>query len=312
MAFPLQFRSYRLAGLLVCAVLIPCAAGAQTAGQRYNPAEAAALSSRIATLEEQIRHLNGQVEQLNFQVRRLEDELRRAAADPKYRFQMLGQGATGQSTVGVMRPRQPQMQVQTQPVGQGGIASGPGAQPQSLGQVPGRPLDLSQALGQPLPGTLGAQNQQAGSGGQMFLGQSGQQQNPQLALAPSGDPKDVYDLSYGYILRGEFDTAEASFRQFLAQFPADPLAGNAQYWLGESMFARGMYRDAAEAFLKGYSDYPEGAKAPESLYKLGLSLKELGQADAACSTFAEIPRRYPRAAQAVLERARGEATKSGC
>jgi tol-pal system protein YbgF len=185
----------------------------------------------------------------------------------------------------------------------------PGAPPQNLGQVPGQPLDLSSALGQPLP-----ESQQQQTLGAPTLGTpvQGGQQNPQLVLAPSSDPKDAYDLSYGYILRGEFDLAEASFKQFLTQFPNDPLAGNAQYWLGESLFARGSYRDAADAFLKGYSDYPASAKAPDSLYKLGMSLKELGQAEAACSSFSEIARRYPNAPQAVRERARSEMQKSGC
>ena len=313
-----QFRLTRLACVALCLAFAPGLtfapgeASAQLFGKRDNGQDAE-MALRLSTLEDQVRQLNGQIEQLTFQVRQLQDQMQRAAADYEYRFQQLGQGGTGGSGA-VVQPQQPQVTQQAQPqvATQSGstVISG---QPQTLGQVPGQPLDLSSALEQPLGGSG-----QFGSGDGPVQGQQGTgllgtgQANTQLAAAPTNDPKDLYDLSYGYILRGEFDTAEASFRQFLAQFPGDPLAGNAQYWLGESLFARGLYRDSADAFLKGYSEYPQGAKAPESLYKLGMSLKELGQGEAACSTFSEIPRRYPKAPQAVLERARTEAQKSGC
>lgn len=275
--------------VLAMAAVLPASALAQSG---YDPASAANMSLRIGQLEEQIRHLNGQVEQLGFQVRQLQDHIQRMSEDTEYRFQEMGRGGTPGAGPGVasQQPLQPP---------QGGVYQPPGQQ-----QAPGQPLDLSRALGQPLDtGTP--------QGGQM-LGAPPQPLGAQLVAAPTNDPKDAYDLSYGYILRGEFDMAEISFRDFLARFPGDDLAGNAQYWLGESLYARAHYRDAADAFLKGFNDYPQGAKAPDSLYKLGMSLKELGQTDAACSTFSEIARRYPRAPQAVQERARSEMQKSGC
>jgi len=288
--------------------LVPGLASAQLFGKREQDSQ---MAVRLSTLEDQVRQLNGQIEQLSHQLRQLQDQMQRASADYEYRFQQLGQGGgAGGGSVPIQPRTQPQSQSTQQPVPH--VMAQPGTsvsgQPQTLGQVPGQPLDLSGALDNSQ--TFGGSNT---FGGTQTLGQppAGTQSN-QLAMAPSGDPKDAYDLSYGYILRGEFGTAEQSFRQFLQQYPNDPLAGNAQYWLGESLFARGLYRDAADAFLKGYSEYPQSAKAPESLYKLGLSLKELGQGQAACSTFAEIPRRYPKAPQAVLERARNEQQKSGC
>ncbi len=317
-------RLTRLACVALAAALLPAAASAQF-NQRLSQADAAAMSVRMTTLEEQVRQLNGQIQQMTYQMQQLQDQLRRMSEDNEYRFQMLGQGggpgggSTSSATV-VARPpvNQPQVNVIR-----------PAVQPQTLGQVPvgqgggqvgiqggGQPLDLSSALNQPLPNSGIVQDQTFGTGGVTTQGGANQgfgtQDNTQLVLAPSGDPKDAYDLSYGYILRGEFDLAEQSFRQFLAQHPADPLAGNAQYWLGESQFARGRYREAADTFLKGYSQYPSSAKAPDSLYKLGMSLKELGQTDAACSSFAEIARTYPNAPQAVQERARSEIQKSGC
>lgn len=305
MSFILSDRLTCAAAVALAMIALPPAALAQSG---YDPASAANMSLRITTLEDQIRQLNGQVEQLTFQLRQMQDMMRRMSEDTEYRFQEMGHGGVPANAPSVAG--QPHvMQYPQQPSGQ------PQMLGQGLGQAPtgapvqgaGQPLDLSQALGQ--PGTLGLG--QPGQQGQI-LGAPPQPLGAQLVAAPTNSPKDAYDLSYGYILRGEFDLAEASFRDFLTRFPGDELAGNAQYWLGESLYARGNYRDAADAFLKGFNNYPDSAKAPDSLYKLGMSLKELGQTDAACSTFAELPRRYPRAPQAVQERARSEMQKSGC
>jgi len=98
----------------------------------------------------------------------------------------------------------------------------------------------------------------------------------------------------------------------LQRFPNDPLAGNAQYWLGESLFVRGQYRSAAGAFLKGYQNYGRNAKAPESLLRLAMSLQRLGQKDAACSSFNELASKYPSAPPHVRTSAQAERQKAGC
>ena len=90
------------------------------------------------------------------------------------------------------------------------------------------------------------------------------------------NPKQLYETAYGYLLQRDYGAAEAAFDEFLRRHPNDPLAGNAQYWLGESLYVRGQYRAAAGAFLKGYQTYARSAKAPESLLKLAMSLQRLG------------------------------------
>src|SRR4029077_8236968 len=58
------------------------------------------------------------------------------------------------------------------------------------------------------------------------------------AVTPTGDPKADYDKSYSFITSGRYDLAETSFRSFLTAYPKSDLAANAQYFLGESLFAR--------------------------------------------------------------------------
>jgi tol-pal system protein YbgF len=131
-------------------------------------------------------------------------------------------------------------------------------------------------------------------------------------MAPTATPKDEYDLAYGYILRGDFEAAEASFRQFLAAYPTDRLAGNAEYWLGESFYRRGKYRAAADAFLKTYTAHGDSPKAPDSLARLGASLRALDENEAACATFAEFGRKFPRASADLKRQVQAEQKRANC
>jgi tol-pal system protein YbgF len=124
--------------------------------------------------------------------------------------------------------------------------------------------------------------------------------------------KQLYETAYGYLLQRDYGAAEAAFDEFLRRHPNDPLAGNAQYWLGESLYVRGQYRAAAGAFLKGYQTYAKSAKAPESLLKLAMSLQRLGQKDAACSSFSELTTKFPSAPAHVKTTAQTERQRAGC
>ena len=140
-------------------------------------------------------------------------------------------------------------------------------------------------------------------------------QRPTPAAIPGGDagnPKQLYETAYGYLLQQNYGAAETAFDDFLARHPNDALAGNAQYWLGESFFVRGQYKQAAGAFLKGYQTYARSAKAPDSLLKLAMSLDRLGQKEAACTSYSELNSRFPTAAQNIKARADSERRRIGC
>jgi TolA-binding protein len=106
---------------------------------------------------------------------------------------------------------------------------------------------------------------------------------------PNSDAQSLYEHGYGSMLQRDYGTAETSFRQLIASYPNEPLAGSAQYWIGESYYARGQYKSAADA-----------------------SLAELGQKDPACSTFNELAAKFPQAPEHILDQAKGERKKSGC
>ena len=133
-----------------------------------------------------------------------------------------------------------------------------------------------------------------------------------LASFPPADAATLYNQGYGDLLRRDYPSAEIAFRRLIESHPNDKLAGDAQYWLGESYYVRGQYKDAADAFLKGYKSYGASPKAPDSLLKLGMSLAALGRKEAACSSFAELGTKFPAAPSHVREDAAAERRKAGC
>ncbi|MGH6737254.1 MAG: tol-pal system protein YbgF [Methyloceanibacter sp.] len=133
-----------------------------------------------------------------------------------------------------------------------------------------------------------------------------------LAALPDSDAQALYEQGYGDFLQHDYPGAEKAFSKLVAQYPKDPLAGSAQYWVGETYFLRGQHKKAADAFLAGYRKYSGGDKAPDTLLKLGMSLTALGEKDAACSTFKELGDRFPKAPDHVRDQAKGESKKAGC
>ncbi len=132
-----------------------------------------------------------------------------------------------------------------------------------------------------------------------------------LGHSATGDPEAVYERSYESLLRRRFNDAEVGFRSFLDQHRDHSLAGNAQYWLGETYYVQGDYKQAAQAFLSGYRDFPKSRKAADSLLKLGLSLNRLGQKEQACAAYMQVGSQFPKAAEA-RKRAQSEIKRAGC
>lgn len=128
---------------------------------------------------------------------------------------------------------------------------------------------------------------------------------------PAGSPMEQYNYAYSLLAQGKYDAAEAAFRSFLGVHGNDDLAGNAQYWLGQSLFVRGRYNDAAREFVAGYQSYPQSQKAPAYLLKIGISLGKIGQKQEACDVFAELKNRYPNSPESK-ERRPAEEQTAGC
>lgn len=111
---------------------------------------------------------------------------------------------------------------------------------------------------------------------------------------------------------GDTGAAEQDFLLILENYPTDKLAGNAQYWLGETYYKDGNYTKAAVAFGKGYEKYKDGNKGADSLYKLGLSMSQLGKKNEACAAFKALPTEFAKAEAELKNKAKTQASKLGC
>ena len=136
-------------------------------------------------------------------------------------------------------------------------------------------------------------------------------EQPEVTL-PSGDPAAQYDFAFSQLRRGDFAAAEAAFGAFLDAHPDDALAGNAQYWLGETFYVRKDYPRAAEAFLKGFQSYSDSNKGPDSLLKLGMTLSAMEKMAEACAAFDELEARYPDAIPAIKNQTEAQKARLGC
>jgi len=114
------------------------------------------------------------------------------------------------------------------------------------------------------------------------------------------------------VKKQEYASAESALRQFVTTNPNDELAGNAQYWLGETYYVRGSYQEAAQQFLTGYQKYPKSPKAPDNLLKLGLSLANTGKAKEACAAYGRFTSEYANASEFLKRRVREERQRLAC
>ncbi|MDR2902018.1 MAG: tol-pal system protein YbgF [Lactobacillales bacterium] len=135
---------------------------------------------------------------------------------------------------------------------------------------------------------------------------------PAAAVPAKVDAKGDYDKAYDLLKKGDYDKAEAAFGAFLKKYPKSDLAGNANYWLGESYYARQKYEQAVGIFADGISKYKSNSKAADNMLKLGITLKALGKKDEACTAFKTLPVEFPKAAETLKQRAKDEAVKLSC
>jgi tol-pal system protein YbgF len=129
---------------------------------------------------------------------------------------------------------------------------------------------------------------------------------------PQGSAQEQYGYAFGLVRQQDFKNAELALKSFLQKHPNDPLAGNAQFWLGQTYFVRGDNAAAAAAFAEGYQKYPQGPKASEDLLKLGISLNNQGRKPDACAIFSRLDRDFPRLEQSLKDSEIQEKKRAGC
>ena len=116
----------------------------------------------------------------------------------------------------------------------------------------------------------------------------------------------AYQAAYDTMKGGDLERALKGFRAFGAQYPRHDLADNAQYWVGECLYADKNFKQALGEFRRVIDDYPDGNKVPDSLLKIALSYQSLGDGPTARYVLAQVVEIFPDSSAARVARERLE------
>ncbi|KQT54336.1 hypothetical protein ASG43_01630 [Aureimonas sp. Leaf454] len=275
---------------------------------RENPpvryAQAGDAGQRIMQLEEENRRLNGKVEELSFQMLQIQEQIRKMQEDTDFRLQEIEGAASagGEKRTDAAPATRPASGTTGTLAGSGDAEMGAAAPDVAAGG----PAPSGDEIGNLLGGGL-----DVGSVAAPSAGASSAASGTVASVTPAS-AGELYDLAYNYLLAGDYQLAESSFRQYAQTYPTAKDVPDAQYWLGESLFAQAKYADAAETFLNAQKAYPKSGKAPEMMLKLGMSLSKLDNRETACVTFKEVTRRYPQMSANVKRKLDVESKATNC
>jgi tol-pal system protein YbgF len=118
------------------------------------------------------------------------------------------------------------------------------------------------------------------------------------------DPEAMYQAAYSDYLSGRFDLARAAFTEYLRRYPDTEVSDNAQYWVGECLYATGDFAGAIAEFEKVSQEFPKGDKIPAALLKTGIAYARLKNMDEARRYFQRVIQKFPKSDEARLARER--------
>ena len=110
----------------------------------------------------------------------------------------------------------------------------------------------------------------------------------------------LYKKGLNLFRQKEYEKAIAAFNKFLKLYPLSPLAGNAQFWLGEAYFAQKKYEEAILAYQRVIKNYPKNIKVPAALFKQGKAFAMLGDNETAQILWKQVIKKYPKTKEANL------------
>ena len=238
---------------------------------------------KLSELEEQFKILTNNFEEINFKLDKLSNRITKVQTDNQMRFQDLEKSGLVNRTTEFNEPKK---------------LSG-SSEAKDLGNVSDSDIAAAEQIQKTQSiETVGTVITETASRAEKIL--------------PDTTPEEQYKFAVSFIKIGDYETAELALREFVDINSNHQLAGNAQYWYGETFRVRQLYQDAATAYLNGYQKYPKSNKAPVNLLKLGVMLVQIGEKEQGCSMILGVKVQYPKANQSVIQKAEYEKKKFDC
>jgi len=240
---------------------------------------------KLTEIEEQFQNLTNKFEEINFKIDKLSNRITKIQSDNQMRFQDLEKGQFSGS-------------IETD---EKKVKKLPGSdEPQDLGTISESDVASIEKVQQTksIESTSTVITETA--------------ERAEKILPEDKSPEEQYKFAISFIKVGDYETAELALREFLDFHGKHELAGNAQYWYGETFRVRELYVDAATAYLNGYQKYPKSKKAPINLLKLGVTLVNIGEKEQGCMMISGVSTEYPKASQSIIQKAEYEKKKFKC
>ena len=237
---------------------------------------------KLSELEEQFKILTNNFEEINFKLDKLSNRITKVQKDNQMRFQDLEETGTNLNSSVKKKKKLPGS-----------------SEPQDLGGVSDTDIAAAEQI---------QKTQSIESVGTVITETAARAEK----ILPNDSPEKQYEFAVSFIKVGDYETAELALREFVDNNSKHELAGNAQYWYGETFRVRQLYQDAATAYLDGYQKYPKSSKAPVNLLKLGVMLVQIGEKTQGCSMILGVKDQYPKASQSVIQKAEYEKKKFNC
>jgi len=239
---------------------------------------------KLSELEEQFKNLTNNFEEINFKLDKLASRISKVQSDNQMRFQDLEKSGTNNNTISTSQNVIKKLPGSSEQQDLGGVSESEIASAEQI--------QKTQSI--ETVGTVVAENAE------------------RVIILPDTSPEEQYKFAVSFIKVGDYETAELALREFVETNANHKLAGNAQYWYGETFRVRQLYQDAASAYLDGYQKYPKSTKAPVNLLKLGVMLVQIGEKEQGCSMILGIKAQYPKANQSIIQKAEYEKKKFNC
>jgi tol-pal system protein YbgF len=112
----------------------------------------------------------------------------------------------------------------------------------------------------------------------------------------SPEPDDAlraYDAAMASFRAREHGQAVLELLDFIARYPAHPLAASAQYWVGEAYYVQRDYRQALVEFQRVVEMAPSSPAAADALLRIGLAHTNLRENSRAQQAWQRVVREYP-------------------
>jgi tol-pal system protein YbgF len=123
---------------------------------------------------------------------------------------------------------------------------------------------------------------------------------PTFTQLTPGNAEQLFAAAYSDYSRGNYDLALSEFKQYVETFPSSELADNAQYWIGEILYAQKKLPAAVSELEKVALVNAKGDKTSVALYKRALVLLELEKKDEAVAQFVSLTKNYVGTNEAAL------------